>query len=98
MRPVSRIHFLTGKEIKDDDGLPKKLGQPCFRKVKNIIEFLSVTGITFFTGIVDWKSSYERVRGSRLVGESPSSSQEAEKTSLNRENIECSQCSDVPFC
>ena len=83
------LQFLTGKEIKYDDGLPKKLCQPCFRKVKNIIEFLALSlGTLSAQELLIGETRMKRVRGSQQVGESPSSSQQAKKTSLNRENIE----------
>ena len=79
----------TGKEIKYDDGLPKKLCQPCFRKVKNIIEFRALSLATLSAQeLLIGETRMKRVRGSQQVGESPSSSQHL---------IECSQCSDVPF-
>ena len=79
----------TGKEIKYDDGLPKKLCQPCFRKVKNIIEFRALSLATLSAQeLLIGETRMKRVRGSQQVGESPSSSQRAKKTSLNRENIE----------
>ena len=83
------LQFLTGKEIKYDDGLPKKLCQPCFRKVKNIIEFRASSLATLSAQeLLIGETHMKRVRGSQQVGESPSSSQQAKKTSLNRENIE----------
>lgn len=83
------LQFLTGKEVKCDDGLPKKLCQPCFRKVKSIIEFraLSMSTLSSQESLIG-ETRMKRVRGSQQVGESPSSSQLAKKTSLNRENIE----------
>ena len=83
------LQFLTGKEIRYDDGLPKKLCQPCFRKVKNIIEFraLSLAALSSQELLVG-ETSMKRVRCSEQAGESTSPSQQAKKTSLNRENIE----------
>ncbi|KAL9952479.1 hypothetical protein ACROYT_G039742 [Oculina patagonica] len=38
------LEFLTRKEVKSDDGFPNKLCQPrCFRKVKTVIEFHSLS-------------------------------------------------------
>ena len=80
------LQFITGKEIKYDDSLPKKLCQPCFRKVKNIIEFhaLSLAALSS-QGLLIGETRMKRVRGSQQVGESPSSSEQAKKTSFNRE-------------
>lgn len=72
------FEFLTGKEIKLDDDLPKKLWKPCYRKV-NIKEFRFVAGITLFTGIIDRGVSCEK---SPQVGESSSSQQAKKRKSL----------------
>ena len=66
----------------------KKLCPPCFRKVKNIIEFRALSLATLSAQeLLIGETRMKRVRGSQPVGESPSS-QQAKKTSLNRENIE----------
>ncbi|XP_068719344.1 uncharacterized protein [Montipora capricornis] len=67
----------------------RKNCQPCFRKVKNIIEFRALSLATLSAQeLLIGETRMKRVRGSQQVGESPSSSQQAKKTSLNRENIE----------
>ena len=73
----------------------RKLCQPCFRKVKNVIEFRALSLATLSAQeLLIGDTRMKRVRGSQQVGESPSSSQQAIKTSLkrlpslNRENIE----------
>ena len=55
----------------------------------NIIEFrgLSLATLSSQELLIE-ETRMKRVRGSQRVGESPSSSQQAKKTSLNRENIE----------
>lgn len=80
------LAFLTGKEIKFGDGLPMKLCQPCYRKVKNIIEFRSLSHASLSSQELSIGGSrVKRVRGSQQVGNSPSSSQQAKK---NRESAE----------
>ena len=65
------------------------LCQPCFRKVKNIIEFRALSLATLSAQeLLMGETRMKRVRGSQQVGESPCLSQQAKKTSLNRENIE----------
>ena len=60
------LQFLTGKEIKYDDGLPKKLYQPCFRKVKNIIEFRALSLATLSAQeLLIGETRMKRVRGSQ---------------------------------
>ena len=72
------LAFLTGKEIKFGDGLPMKLCQPCYRKVKNIIEFRSLSHASLSSQELSIGGSrVKRVRGSQQVGNSPSSSQQA---------------------
>ena len=59
----------TGKEIKYDDGLPKKLCQPCFRKVKNIKEFRALSLATLSAQeLLIGETRMKRVRGSLATG------------------------------
>ena len=54
-----------------------------FRKVKNIIEFRALSLAAFSSQeLLIGETRMKRVRGSQQVGESPSSSQQAKKTSL----------------
>ncbi|XP_044167550.1 uncharacterized protein LOC114947307 [Acropora millepora] len=63
-----------------------KLCQPCYRKVKNIIEFRSLSHASLSSQELSIGGSrVKRVRGSQQVGNSPSSSQQAKK---NRESAE----------
>ena len=57
--------------------------------MKNIIEFRALSLATLSAQeLLIRETRMKRVRGSQQVGESPSSSQQAKKTSLNHENIE----------
>ena len=78
------LEFLTEKEIKFGDGLPMKLCQPCYRKVKNIIEFRSLSHASLSSQELSI-GGVKRARGSQQVGNSPSSNQQAKK---NRESAE----------
>ena len=54
------LQFLTGKEIKYDDGLPKKALPTVLQEGEEYYRILRfVTGNTFCSGIVDWRESYE---------------------------------------
>ena len=64
-----------------------KLYEPCYRKVKNIIEFRCLSLASLFSQELSIGGSrVKRVRGSQQVA--PFSSPQAKKNSLNRENIE----------
>jgi len=65
-----------------------KLCKPCCKKVKNIIEFsyLSLASLSLQELSIGG-SRVKRVHGLQQVGESPSSSQQAKKNSLNRKSV-----------
>ncbi|KAL9954297.1 hypothetical protein ACROYT_G041816 [Oculina patagonica] len=82
------LEFLTGKEVKSDDGFPNKLCQPCFRKVKTVIEFRSLSLASLSKQELSIKATgVKRMCASQQVGDSPSSSQQTKKSanSVNRE-------------
>ena len=74
------VVFLSGKKISMEDNFPRKVCQPCFRKVISIAEFKSMTQASLSSQEQTLAAAkVKRLRSCQQVGDSPSSSQKSKK-------------------
>ena len=85
------VVFLSEREVSFDDNFPKKLCQPCFRKIKNILEFRSLTKKSLYSQeLLLAEAKVKRGRSSQQTADSPSSSQQSKKSNVLERNVQVS--------